>query len=246
MSKVLTCQEFMERYPFREDHDYENDTIVYEYNKFYKLQGKSFEETSMYFKSMSRPDGTMGYRDDPINKQYLFYKWLIGYLYKDYVKKSSVSLMDEIKQGEKAEPMKYIFMTIGWDDNIITESKMLTLSQRVANLAIFKNSNISYVLEKHRQNGIHHHTHYLIKTPLSIGRKAILQKIGQIAEIYKYTKENFIDIEMSWQRNEKPMPSYEKLNNYIKGIKTEAKMEFVNLDDEWRSQNQIEKLYTLR
>jgi len=238
MPNILSYSEWCQMAcPYDSETDYRHEVCIYEYETDYKKKGKSFEHVQELFANTPRP---------PIEPNPFFYKWITGYAYREYVHGQKKSVMQQARAFLKTnqQKLRYMFVTIGFDDAAITPQKMLELSAKVAALSLFSKSEIFYVLERHRHNGIHHHVHFLIKPPVAIGRAQLIQKILQISTMSNFTRENFIDVECSWSpKPGKPMASYQELHNYVHGIKTSSKMEFVERDDEWRIKNDIDKIY---
>jgi len=88
------------------------------------------------------------------------------------------------------------------------------------------------VFELHRENGEHPHCHFLIESVLP--KSKILEKIWACKGIKKCVlKKSFIDYKSENQNH----------RNYIHGKKTEDKMKYVELDREWRSNNNIKQYW---
>jgi len=135
----------------------------------------------------------------------------------------------------------YAMITIGWNEQTITPSKMLTTSQKILNLKYF--STAYMVLEKHRENGIHHHTHYLVEFCEKYPVSKIIGWIYQTRGVKELClNKNFIDY-LGPQNGKKPYQTYQKYFEYIYGNKQEKKLPFVELDKKWRLENKIEDIY---
>jgi len=140
-----------------------------------------------------------------------------------------------IKQIEK-EAMGdlggFAFVTIGFNEQTITPSKMKEVEQKLRQQSHW--DSVECVHEKHRENGIHHHTHYLLKWIGPMYKSKIIQYIYQIKGIKKVVlSKAFIDVKMQ------DGVSYEDRLKYINGDKTQAKMKYVELDIEWRKLNNL-------
>jgi len=145
------------------------------------------------------------------------------------------------KQIENDESM-YAFITVGWNEQTVTPQKMLAASQNILNLKYFTTAYM--VLEKHRENGVHHHTHYLVefceKYPLS----KIIGWIYQTRGVKDLClNKNFIDY-LGSQNGKKPYQTYQQYYEYIHGNKQEKKLPFIELDKKWRLENKIEDIYS--
>lgn len=133
------------------------------------------------------------------------------------------------------EEQKFCFVTIGFDDNQFDVTNEAVLINPVINRILETPGfdNVKFVVEKFRRNEngeiyIHRHVHLLIDTPL---RKAkviqfIFQKCKKIC-----ASPNFVDVKCGGDRV--------RFEKYIKGDKTDTKLECVAKDKEWREKNKI-------
>jgi len=159
--------------------------------------------------------------------------------------KVTLSVLADIKGLTKGTEM-YAFITIGWrklecDEGHHNISSVVQCSQNVMGLKYFKTCYM--VIEKFRENGIHHHTHFLVtfeeKYPLS----KILGWIYQTSGVAKACEgKNFIDY-LGPQHKSKPFQPYQLYHDYVHGIKKESKMVHVIKDREWRKENSIKDIY---
>jgi len=141
---------------------------------------------------------------------------------------------------KKTESM-YAFITVGWNEQTITPQKMLTTSHNILNLKYFTTAYM--VLEKHRENGIHHHTHYLVEFCEKFPVSKILGWIYQTRGVKDLClNKNFIDY-LGPQNGKKPYQTYQQYFEYIHGNKQEKKLPFIELDKKWRAENKIEDIY---
>lgn len=213
--------------------------IQYEYDKDYKKKGKPYEYVESIFKEMTNTLEKQGK-----DKNKYFYEWIVGYAYEEFKRKEQKSVIEQMRDNLKNinKKVKYQWITIGWNDEKISIEKMKELSNKFSKLAIFSKCKVKYVLEKHRDNGIHHHTHFLLVSESVVSFSQILQQTFRISTMSDYTKENFVDIKQSWRtKNMAPLETYE---NYLIGNKKEEKMTFVQEDDHWRASNDIMRLYS--
>jgi len=135
----------------------------------------------------------------------------------------------------------WAFITVGWNEQTVTPYKMATVS---ANISKFKHfSECNYVLEKHRENGVHHHTHFLVKLSARYSASKLAQDIYKIKGIREIClKSTFIDIKALWNKKSLCQP-YAIYEDYIRGIKKAAKMPYVEQDRIWRKDNAFKDLY---
>lgn len=157
-------------------------------------------------------------------------------------KLSQLVRADIKRLAERNDPTrKYAFITVGWNEQVVTARKMLAASQNILKLKYFKTAYM--VLEKHRENGVHHHTHYLVEFDDKYPVSKVLGWVYQTRGVKELClNKNFIDY-LGPQNGKKSFQTYEKYFEYISGNKKVDKMSYVALDDEWRSQNGIEKRY---
>lgn len=135
-----------------------------------------------------------------------------------------------------SDPDKWFFITVGWLDSIrLTEMK--TLSKKVKELKYW--DKVYAVNEKHRENGIHYHTHFLVHTELP--KSKIFQYIKQVSGmryvIANYQSKTPSSIDIIKKGEKAP---YEVYFNYVHGIKKPEKMPFVEKDKIWRDENKFE------
>ena len=136
----------------------------------------------------------------------------------------------------------YAMITVGWNEQTITPQKMLSASQNILNLKYFKTAFM--VLEKYRENGIHHHTHYLVEFEEKYPVSKVLGWIYQTRGVKELClNKNFIDY-LGPQNGKKPYQTYPDYFKYINGDKQQAKLKYCEDDKIWRAANGILDLYT--
>lgn len=145
-------------------------------------------------------------------------------------------LHNDIKQLKDNSNRKFFFLTVGFDDKVITVPK---IKEAVSRLHDIKGVEVSeYVVEKHRRDVdtkqiyIHHHLHAIVYTdfPKSKTVDYIFQKFSG-KKFQVVAGKNFIDL-----KREQPIENYIK---YIRGDKTEEKLECIKKDKEWRELNNL-------
>jgi len=146
---------------------------------------------------------------------------------------ASVSFETDIsnRRKELGIKKKWFFVTIGFDDSIITPTGV---KDAINKLDGIKGITVTHmVAEKHRRNPngelyIHHHIHMLIDTDYP--KSKVIQYVFQ--RVKKYVgSSNFVDV-----KNDGDRERYEK---YINGDKTSGKMDLVEMDRTWRLENNI-------
>lgn len=154
-----------------------------------------------------------------------------------------VLLVQQLTRVQPGADENWAFITIGWNEQTVTPRSMLDVSKRVAELKYF--SECKFVLEKHRENGIHHHTHFLVRFNEKYFKSKLIGWMYQVRGLRAICLgKNFIDIKGPLDKK-KPYQSYELYNDYVSGIKTEEKNKYIEKDRIWRQQNNIEDIYIL-
>ena len=133
------------------------------------------------------------------------------------------------------DDFNWYFITVGYDDSNINEEKIRNYSQKVANSTYF--SEVEYVNEKYRKNDdgeiyIHHHTHFLVKSDLPKSR-VVDRVFGTVKKVV--ASKNFVDVKTKRDN----VGTYADKLKYIKGDKTQSKLECVALDRQWRLENNL-------
>lgn len=99
------------------------------------------------------------------------------------------------------------------------------------------------MLEKHRENGIHHHTHFLVTFHDKVYKSKLIDWIYQCKGVKQVClNKNFIDI-LGPVNSKKPYQPYEKYDEYIKGNKKEDKRKYIEMDKKWRNENQVAHIF---
>jgi len=137
----------------------------------------------------------------------------------------------------------WAFVTVNWDDNNVTVAKMLKASKSIFEKPWVASGSLM-VLEKHRKDeGIHHHTHYLIKFDEKKEPSRVIDETWKSAGVKSICREkNWVDY-IGPQKAKKGFRPYQTYYNYIHGQKTEEKMPYVEKDRTWREENNIEHIY---
>lgn len=133
--------------------------------------------------------------------------------------------------------MLWAFITIGFNEQTVTPQKMKSVSENVAGLKYFKEC--SYVLEKFRENGIHHHTHFLVKFHKKEYKSKVIDWIFQTKGLKEIClSKSFIDIKGPLN-SQKGYQTYALYEQYILGNKQESKLPYCVKDEEWRKKNNL-------
>jgi len=160
-----------------------------------------------------------------------------------YEKKIDV-VMADIKKARATltSDENWAFITVGWNEQEVTPKQMLRASENIASLKYF--NSVKFVLEKHRENGIHHHTHFLVKYTEKLYTSKLVDWIFQTRGVRTIClKKNFVYIQGPLNKKN-PYQPLEVYEDYIIGKKKEEKLKYVELDKKWRKSNGFLDLYT--
>lgn len=160
---------------------------------------------------------------------------LIRYKRQDKLSLYNQSILKKIDE-KTSDPDKWYFVTLGWLDTI-TLCEMKSISKKIFDLSQWEK--VYAVNEKHRENGIHYHTHFLIHTREP--KSKLFQYIKQVKGI-RYLIANYQDkypssIDVKDKSHGVP---YQVYFNYVHGIKKTAKMPYVEKDRLWRNENNFQ------
>lgn len=132
---------------------------------------------------------------------------------------------EKVLEGYKLKSLNKFFLTVQYDEKIITIEKQKELSLRIYNYKDFKI--LGAVNEKFRENGITYHTHFCIETKLA--------KSKVIQFVYQFCKNYIVGL---------PSVDCRKMETvhlkYVSGDKKPEKMKNVALDRIWRKENAFE------
>jgi len=147
----------------------------------------------------------------------------------------------------------WAFITVGFDDEKIVGldydlhmKKIVNLCWKIAHKNYKPNAikKVTYVIEKHRKSGIHHHAHFLFEFNIKVPPSDMRNKIISVADAKEYTKLQFIQYDGPQKYDpEHPHAPFEVYYEYVRGNKCEEKLSCVQFDDQWRDQMKINKLY---
>lgn len=141
------------------------------------------------------------------------------------------------------EDFPWAFVTINWDDNNVTVAQMKKASATIFGKPWVGNGSLM-VLEKHRKDeGIHHHTHLLLKFTEKKNPSRVIDEIFMSAGVRAICREkNWVDY-LGPQKPKKGHRPYQVYYDYVHGNKCEEKMPYVEKDRSWREENNIEHIY---
>jgi len=129
--------------------------------------------------------------------------------------------------------VKWAFITIGWNDEVVTPSVMRRYGQQIKELPYW--DTIQLVHEKYRLDGIHHHTHFLVFFRDNY-KSSLINKLFALKGIKKfiYGKQS---IDYRDKRGNTTLDTYRR---YIVGDKTAEKLPCVEKDKIWRKENNLD------
>lgn len=191
------------------------------------------------------PEMVWGSHDDKKNDDIFFYKLFCHNLYKGNQIRNLQAEMEKFKKlNEVVDGSTFLwaFITVGWNEQTITPEKMLLVSKRISQLKYF--NYCDFVLEKHRENGIHHHTHFLVKFADKFPPSKIIgwiYKTKGVSDIC--SDQNFVDY-LGPQKPKKKFQPFSTYFEYVRGQKRVDKLSYVGLDRDWRDSHHINHLYT--
>jgi len=235
-------------YPDYDSHlNYLELCIEYETN----LPSNKIREWSHWFQVLKVIEESWSRNNGECDLNFLWYQWNNGNLFSASKKKTFKELQtifNKLNISSTNRENMWMFVTINFNPQTITPSKQLKISKKIQEMKYW--NYCDFVCEKHRENGIHHHTHFLIKTDdTSIYYTSkIVDKIFQILSGKKngdlILNKAFIDV-LGPCNKKKDFQEFKVYYNYVRGIKRSEKQKYINMDDTWRDENKIEKLYTL-
>lgn len=149
------------------------------------------------------------------------------------LKKKISARIDAHKSPVKSE-LGFALITLNYDDTKITIPDIKKIQKQMCALPHWED--IRYVHEKHRECGIHHHTHYLVQFEINDQnyKSKFIDHIWAMKGIKNFMSDKQkIDVKM------KDGTPYEAFMKYIEGDKKPSKMPFVELDKKWRLENNL-------
>lgn len=151
--------------------------------------------------------------------------------------------MKQALYAEDDKTEKWVFVTVGWNAQTVTPKLALEVSDRIARYRDF--NRVRYVFEKYRENGEHHHSHFLIdstKTRYTVSK--LVQQLYKIKGIKGITLgPSSIDVKAPWSKKEHA--SYHVYEEYIKGNKKIEKLPYVYKDRNWRRDMNVCDLFEI-
>lgn len=143
-------------------------------------------------------------------------------------KKKSNSLVHQLEKELNATTQH--FVTIGFNHQTWNIKSCVDIIEKIMSYEWITKGRA--VFELHRSNGQHPHAHFLIDTVEP--KSKILEKIWRAKGIKKIVlKKSFIDYKIKNQNHD----------NYIRGIKADEKMPYVQMDEKWRDENNIPQYF---
>lgn len=157
--------------------------------------------------------------------------------------KDDLVLMDKLNAtAGSGENFYWAFITLNFDDsNNPTVKQIMTAVTKTLEKPFF--IEVTAVVERHRTDGIHLHSHFLVKFAKKISPTRIIDGIYALRSVQAVLREkNFIDY-LGPQKPEKYHAPFDVYYNYVRGLKKEQKMPYVEQDRKWREENNIQHLY---
>lgn len=186
-----------------------------------------------------------------------WYKWVSAIIAKRHKRKTvSIKQMTEqvIRLNSKSTDLIYAFITLNFDDERISMGdynkhicNLKQICKSVAALTYQQGAikRITYVMEKYRTTGIHHHCHFLFEFNEKVPPSDMINKVYGASGVKKYAREkNYVEY-LGPQKLKKEHNTFEGYYKYIRGDKRAEKLPCVEKDIQWRNEHKIEHLYTV-
>lgn len=177
-----------------------------------------------------RPYDKWGNYSEPVSKETIekaAYEYMVTKAEQELLRRQAKSLVQTILSPDTTNT-KWAFVTVNFDDTRITDATEVKILNQAVNKIINTPglTNAKYVVEKFRkEEGIHRHIHFLFDTELR--KSKIIQYIFQKVKDHVVGPQ-FIDVK-TYKDNKKSV--YE---DYVRGVKRDEKMEYVEADRRWR------------
>jgi len=202
-------------------------------------------------------ENNMNYNKDQKNRWW--YSWCIKKIMimdknRQVSAKQMIQMQQQVNNEEEGQPL-YAFITVNFDDKKIAENEgeyarrvkdiAYSISHKSYGQGVVKNC--EYVIERFRfENGkiyVHNHIHFLFTFYKTTPPSNMINKIFSARGVADYCGGcNFVDYKGPQKPNSKYAP-YQICHAYIRGQKTDDKLECIELDKKWREANKIDHLY---
>lgn len=182
---------------------------------------------------------------------YQWYRSAVSDRYSEWKKKYSDDFFT-IKKTNTADEKVWLFVTINLNDSKYADPmypdilEAMVEAVRTSQDKALSCYQMRMVIEKHRENGIHHHIHILMEGTEKNAPSYIAQRIFRLSAVKAAVdKETFIDVKTSWAKKfDKKCAPLTTCVNYIMGEKgTKGKIQNVEKDKQWREENALEHEY---
>ena len=125
-----------------------------------------------------------------------------------------------------------LFITIGFNHQTWDVPSCVKVIETIIGFDWIKTAEARF--ELFRENGRHPHVHFLIQTVYPIPKSKVLEKIWATRGIKKVClKKSFIDFKIAADYH----------SDYIKLLKKDSKMQYVEQDIAWRDENKIPQVF---
>lgn len=182
---------------------------------------------------------------------YQWYRSAVADRFTEWKKKYSDNFF-AIAKANTADEKVWLFVTINLNDNKFADPMYPDYLEQIVEAVIASQDKslscyqMRMVIEKHRENGIHHHIHILMEGTEKNSPSYIAQRLFRLMPVKACVdKETFIDVRTSWSKKfEKKAAPLQTCVNYILGEKgTPGKLQNVAKDKQWREANALEHEY---
>lgn len=138
--------------------------------------------------------------------------------------------------------LNFVWLTLNYSDKLSVQDIVIETT-RISNLALFKQTKITYCYEFYTEKGSHPHVHMLIemKTTGTIKPSTLTEKIFQKKSLREVMNINY---KLSWASDIKDRTQKRAIHiAYLNGMKIDKKQDYCDLDKQWRIENGLEELY---
>lgn len=201
----------------------------------------------------------LGYTGDQKNRWW--YNWCIKKIMimdknRQVSAKQMIQMQQQINDETQGTPL-YAFITVNMDDKKIAQNE-IRYAQQVKEIAYSIShksygqgvvKNCEYVIERFRRDDktnqikIHNHIHFLFTFYKTTPPSNMITKILAAKGVKEYcSADNFVDYRGP-QNPRKPYAPYPVCCQYVRGMKTDEKLDCIQMDRTWRDENNIDHLY---
>lgn len=249
---------------------YDNDINYLDLVLQYEKQADPKVDTNIFYSINERLGQTKKSRDeygqtlietglylDDNSRNRHWYNWVSAIIKRTHKRKTiNIRQMTEqvVRLNSKSTELIYAFITLNFDDEKISmgdyNKHICNLKQICKSVAALRYQagaikTITYVMEKYRTSGIHHHCHFLFEFNEKVPPSDMINKVYGAAGVKNYAREkNYVEY-LGPQKPKKEHATFQTYYKYVRGDKRAEKLPCVEKDIQWRNEHNIEHLYTV-